>query len=151
VYGMDPSECSPRLRDKTRTPNEEEIKRFLGTQASEAWSEIRQFIESRYDFTSETAFYGVKHGWTVRYRKSGKTLCSLFPEKGQFSVLIVLGKKESEKALSIHDELTPQINNVLRSTEQLHDGRWLWIRVANTEDINGVKRLLLVKRKPKNI
>ena len=55
---------------------------------------MRQYVENNYDFTPELLFSGKKYGWTIRYRKSGKTLCSLLPEKGAFTVLVVLGGKE---------------------------------------------------------
>ena len=70
----------------------------------------------------ETLFYGKKYGRTVRYRKSGKTLCSLFPEKSGFTVLINLGGKEAEKALAIRDELSSKVNELLGAAKQLHDG-----------------------------
>ena len=139
----------PRMIDKTQKPTEEEIMRFIGELAEDVWVELRQFLEENYDFVPETAFYGVKHGWTVRYRRSGRTLCSLFPEKGGFSVLIVLGRKDSEKALSMRDELSTRMNTILRSTEQLHDGRWLWIRLSTASDTDDIKMLLQVKRRPK--
>ena len=140
---------SPRMIDKTQTPTEEEMMIFIGKQAGDVWVELRHFIDGNYDFVPETAFYGAKHGWTVRYRRSGRTLCSLFPEKGGFSVLIVLGRKDSEKALSMRDELSTRMNTILRSTEQLHDGRWLWIRMLAMNDVDDVKKLLQTKRKPK--
>ncbi|MCK4279474.1 MAG: DUF3788 domain-containing protein [Candidatus Thorarchaeota archaeon] len=140
---------SPRMIDKTQEPTEEEMMIFIGEQAGDVWVELRHFIEDNYDFLPETAFYGAKHGWTVRYRRSGRTLCSLFPEKGGFSVLIVLGRKDSEKALSMRDELSTRMNTILRSTEQLHDGRWLWIRMLAMNDVDDVKKLLQTKRKPK--
>ena len=121
----------------------------MGKKASARWSELRKFLAENYDIIPETTFYGKKYGWTVRYRKSGKTLCSLFPEKGGFTVLIVLGKKESEKLLSIRDEMTPKIRNLFEGTEQLRDGRWLWIRLLTKSDADDVKRLLQIKRKPK--
>jgi len=136
--------------DKTHIPTEEEMESFIEEQAREPWLEIRRFIEDRYDLTPETIFYGTKYGWTVRYRKSGKTLCSLFPEKGGFTILIVLGKKESEKALSMRDELSSKIQKILRDMEQLHDGRWLWIRLLTTKDTDDIKKLLRIKRKPKH-
>ena len=138
-----------RMTDKNQKPNEEEIESYIGEQAKEAWQEIRDFIDSHYDFVPETAFYGAKYGWTIRYRKSGKTLCSLFPETGGFTVLLVLGKKESEKALSIQDELSSKIKQLLVETKQLHDGRWLWIRLLSVKDTYDLKKLLRIKRKPK--
>ncbi len=143
------SEEFPRMMDKAREPTEEEMMSFVGERAKAAWMELRQFIEDNYDFVSETVFYGAKYGWTVRYRRSGKTLCSLFPEKGGFTVLVVLGSKEAKKALSMRDELNPRVNDLLGNTEQLHDGRWLWIRMMAMNDVDDVKKLLQTKRKPK--
>ena len=143
------SEEFPRMMDKAREPTEEEMMSYVGERAEEAWTELRQFIEDNYDFMPETVFYGAKYGWTVRYRRSGKTLCSLFPEKGGFTVLVVLGRKEAKKALSMRDELNPRVKNLLGNTEQLHDGRWLWIRISTINDVDDVKKLLQTKRKPK--
>lgn len=140
-----------RMTDKAPKPTEQEMVKFIGEQAKEAWLEVRRFIEDNYGLIPETIFYGTKYGWTIRYRKSRKTLCSLFPEKGGFTVLIVLGKKESEKALLIRDELSSKIRKLLGDTEQLHDGRWLWIRLLTTSDTNDIKKLLQIKRKPKKI
>ena len=146
---MNMGEDFRRMTDKARKPTGEEMVGFIGERAKEAWLEIRQFLEDRYDLVPETIFYGARYGWTIRYRKGGKTLCSLFPEKGGFTVLIVLGRKESEKALSIRDELSSKIRKLLGDTEQLHDGRWLWIRLSTTSDTDDVKKLLQIKRKPK--
>ena len=91
-----------RMIDKAHKPTEDEILDFIGESTKAAWFEINQFLEERYDSVPETVFYGARYGWNVRYRRSGKTLCSLFPEKGGFTVLIVLGSKESEKALQLN-------------------------------------------------
>jgi len=135
--------------DKTHKPTDEEMADFIGEQAKEAWLEVRSFIEDHYNIVPETIFYGAKYGWTVRYRKSGKTLCSLFPEKGGFTVLIVLGKEESEEAISMQHELSSKIRKLIGDTEQLHDGCWLWIRLLTASDTDDIKKLLQIKRKPK--
>jgi len=137
-----------RMLDKDHKPTDKDIIKTIGDTA--LWLKLRQYIEEHYDFTAELVFYGQKYGWTLRYRKSGKTLCSLLPEKGAFTALVVLGKDEAEKALSMMDEFNPKIRNLLRTSEQLHDGRWLWIRVLTVDDVNNIKELLKIKRKPKN-
>ena len=138
-----------RMTDKAHKPTEEEMIGFIGVSAKGAWFEIKRFLEERYDSVPETVFYGARYGWNIRYRKSSKTLCSLFPEKGGFTVLIVLGKKESEKALLMRKELSAKINRLVENTEQLHDGRWIWIRLGKSEDTKDVMKLLQIKRKPK--
>jgi len=139
----------PRMIDKAHKPTEDEMANFIGEPAKGVWVEIRRFIEEHYDIIPETVFGGAKYGWEVRYRKSGKTLCSLTPEKGGVMVLIVLGKKESEKALSMRNELSPKMFKLIENTKQLRDGRWLWIRLLTANDANDVKKLLPIKRKPK--
>jgi len=69
------------------------------------WLSIHQFIEDHYDFNKELAFFSKNYGWTVRYRKSRKTLISCFPENEAFSALLVLGKLEAEKVNQVRDKL----------------------------------------------
>ncbi len=137
-----------RMIDKDHQPTDRDILKTIGDTA--AWLELRQYIESSYDFAPELVDYG-KYGWTIRYRKSGKTLCSLFPEKGAFTALVVLGKKEAEKALSMMDQFNATVRKLYNDAEQLRDGRWLWIRVRKQSDINSIKELLKLKRNPKNV
>ena len=47
------------------------------------------------------------------------------------------------------DKLNSQVRSLFENTEQLHDGRWLWIRVLSKNDIESIKLLLHAKRKPK--
>ena len=62
---------------------------------------------------------------------------------------MVLGRKEAKTALSMRDELNSRVNDLLGNTKQLHDGRWLWIRMLAMNDVDDVKKLLQMKRKPK--
>jgi hypothetical protein len=135
-----------RIISKEHQPTDEEIRKTIGDTA--LWCKLRQYLETSYDFVPEL-FNGGKHGWAIRYRRSGKTLCSLIPEEGAFTVLVVLGKKEVEEALSITDKLNAKVRQRLEDTEQLHDGRWLWIRVRKSGDVKSIQELLKVKRKPK--
>ena len=135
-----------RMLDEDHEPSEREILAAIG--AGDLWLDLKEYIDQSYDFLPELVFYGKKYGWTIRYRKSGKTLISLFPEHGAFTALIVLGKREGEKAAEMLDELSPATRKLIGSAEQLHDGRWLWIRILEPAHVEDVKRLLATKRKP---
>ena len=110
-----------------------------------------KYLEEYYDFAPELVFYGEKYGWTIRYRKSGKTLCRFFPENKAFTVLVTLGKKEVEKTISILDKLNSEVRSLFENAKQLRDGRWLWIRVLTNKDVESIKLLLSVKRRPKKL
>ena len=139
------------MYEKENAPSDKEIVKFIGKPSSNDWIELNDFLQTYYDFVPETVFYGKKYGWTIRYRKSGKILCSLFPEVGGFTVLIVLGKQEVEKTEKIHSDFSTDLKTLFDSTEQLHDGRWLWIRMPDSASIKDIKKLLQIKRKPKQI
>jgi len=137
-----------RMLDKEHAPTKEDIIDYLGKDAEEAWNDIVSFLQDNYNFDPETVFGGKKYGWEVRYRRSGKSLCTLHPEKGAFTVLIVLGKKEVEQALDRLNEFSPYVSNIITGAKQYHDGRWLWLRVLNKRSTDDIKRLLQIKKKP---
>ena len=136
-----------RLLNKEKRPSEEEIIKTIGEKSS-LWLEIHEFVGKNFDFSPELVFFTKKYGWTIRYRRSGKTLVYFFPEDNAFSVLLMLGGKESEQVDLIKDKLKASIKSVFENTEQLHDGRWLWIRVLTKSDVASVKLLLQAKQKP---
>jgi hypothetical protein len=136
------------MLNKDNKPTETEILEYIGD-SSPLWVELRSFIEKNYDFLPETIFYGKKYGWTIRYRKGGRTLSSLFPEQGAFTVLIVLGKKEVDKLFAQIETLHDRAKSIFENAKQLRDGRWLWIRVLGLFDIDSIKSIIKIKRKPK--
>ena len=138
-----------RMVERDKEPSEEEILRYIGKKASKAWAEIKDYLAENYDFTPEISFWGEKYGWTIRYRKSGKTLTALYPEEGGFTIQIILGKKEVEKFQASRDEFSPEIRDLFDVTKQLHDGRWLWISQPEMGNMDDIKGLLEIKRKPK--
>jgi hypothetical protein len=137
-----------RMLDKEHRPTAKEITDYLGRDAAEAWNDIVAFLEDNYNFTPEAVFGGKKYGWAVRYRRSGKSLCTLHPEKGAFTVLIVLGGGETEQTLADLPNFSPDVANLISGAKQYHDGRWLWLRVLSKDDITDIKHLLQIKKKP---
>ena len=136
------------MTEESHVPTEQEITDFIGEPAKLVWVRLSQFLRENYEIVPELIF-DKKHGWDMRYRKSGKTLVTLTPEKGAVRILIVLGRDESVKALSMKEELSPKMHIVIENTKQLHDGRWLWIRLFQTREVEDIERLLSLKRKPK--
>jgi hypothetical protein len=111
------------------------------------WKELTQFIADNYLIPGEWNFGGKNYGWNLWYRKSGKTLVTLYPQKGYFVAQIVLGKDQVEQALNLR--LGKNVGMVLTETPQLHDGRWLFVKVKTAKDVKDIQQLLQVKRRPK--
>ena len=131
--------------DKEYQPTETAVLEALGTKRS-LWEELTQFIADNYPIPGEWNFGGKNYGWNLWYRKSGKTLVTLYPQDRYFVAQIVLGKDQVEQALAL--KLGKNVGTVLAETPQLHDGRWLFIKVKTKRDVADVQQLLQIKRRP---
>jgi len=137
-----------RFLDKSKIPDEAAVASALGP-AKALWAETHAYIQAHYDHTLEARYFTKQSGWSFRYRKGKKTLCYLFPEAGAFTVLIVLGGAEAERAEGMKDRLSDAVRHAVETTEQLHDGRWIWFRVTEAGDVRSLQALLAAKVKPK--
>lgn len=131
-------------------PTEKQMLRLLGKRAP-FWSSLREYLGNCYPqcvpvFTIE----GKDKSYTIRYRKSGKTLVTLYPAGNSLTVLVVLGKKEVAKVEQFENKLSKKIYDLFHNVKQYHDGRWLWIKPSTQKDIESIKMLLSTKRRPKH-
>lgn len=92
-------------------------------------------------------------GWNVKFKKSGKTLCTLYPKEGFFTALVVIGKSEKEEVEELLPDLTMDLQQLYNETKEGMGQRWLMIDLED-EDIRyeDVKRIIDIrsKRKIKN-
>ncbi|WP_010249795.1 DUF3788 domain-containing protein [Acetivibrio cellulolyticus] len=137
-----------RMLDKTRKPHYENILDYIGENAKVLWVRINEFIEENYDYIPELKFAGINYGWEYKYRRSNKSLCALYPERNAFTILIVLGKKEVEMFQDDISRFGAKTVEIFNETKQFHDGKWLWIRVGDENDVEDIIKLLKIKKKP---
>ncbi len=132
--------------DRAHQPTTKEVFDALGSRQT-LWVGLTQFIADNYPIPGEWNFGGKNYGWNIWYRKSGKTLLTLYPQEGYFVAQIVLGKDQVEQALNL--KLGKNVGTVLAETPQLHDGCWLFIKVKTEKDMKDIQQLLQVKRRPR--
>ena len=129
---------------------EEQILEFLGSKAN-LWLSLREYLANFYpDCAPVFGVEGKNKNYVIRYRKSGRTLVTLYPARSSLVVLVVLGKKEVAKTEALLDKLSKKVQTLFQETDQLHDGRWLWIKPSSKADVESIKLLLRTKRRPKN-
>ncbi len=132
--------------DKTHPPDEVEIDTILGSKLP-LWRQITQFLSANYPFERLLNFGGKNYGWTWWYRKNGKTLVTLYPQENGFTVQLVLGKVQVEKAMVLN--LGSTMRRKLEETPQLHDGKWLFVPVESQQDVDDLSQLIRVKQRPR--
>lgn len=129
------------VTSRQNAPTEKAILTLIGKK------DLCAYLADHYEHEPVMSVGSKEYDWTIRYRKSGKTLVTLMPERNGFCVLVVLGKEEIAKAQDA--KLNAFIRNVFNTAKQFHDGRWLWIRPRNSSDLDSIRTLLAVKRKPR--
>lgn len=84
----------------------------------------------------------MKPGYNIKFRKSGRSLCTLYPNEGSFDCLIVIGNKEKNGFNEIKNTLSPFIIELYEKSD------WLMIPVQNRKVLEDVKKLINLRRKP---
>lgn len=121
---------------------------IVGAEKLAVWEQLCSAVESEYD---TDRLWGKGFGWwehEYKYRRGGKTLCTLYAKKDTVCVLVTLGKAEREKLENIRDKFSPQFLKIYDDTESLHDGKWLWLEQNDTSMIPELMELLHIKRRP---
>lgn len=144
-----PKMSHERMLNEDVPPTIEHVASNLGARAFALWSDLTDHLAECYpDHVPRPDFGGKDDGWAIRYRRGEKTLVTLYPEAGSFTVLVVLGHREVTKANALIGNLSVKVAQEFLATSQLHDGRWLWIRPTSKRDIVSIGMLLRVKHRP---
>lgn len=125
--------------DKDRKPSSRQISQLLGPKKP-LWDRLLRFMASNYQIPPDLSYGGKNYGWNLWYRKSGKTLVSLYPQNAHFVAQVVLGTAQAEEAMRL--KLGKNVRQALESTPQLHDGKWLFLKVRNERDVKDVEALV---------
>lgn len=131
-----------------KIPNDETMIALIGSPLYDVWMSLCSLIASKYDM--ERIWNRGFQEWKYEYkfRRGGKTLCTLYAKENNFSLLIVLGKAEREKFEAEKTGYSEKIRRVYDETQTYHDGKWMWLDVTETSLFPDIERLLLLKRKP---
>ncbi|SCZ04527.1 DUF3788 domain-containing protein [Alkaliphilus peptidifermentans] len=129
-------------------PTEVELSDLLGENRLEVWRDIVDFVEKNYNYETVWNKYKKTGKYELKFRRSGKTLCSLYPQTDSIEVLIVFGKKEREKFEASRNDFSEGINSLYDNTHQYHDGKWMYINLKDEELVDDIKRLIIIKKEP---
>lgn len=143
-------EAGARLVDRSSSPSDDQLRHWLGEEAYSHWYALCGWIDENYPgiFEPDWVFGGAKHGWSLRYKKT-KSFCTLVPEYGRLSVVIVFGKDERQKVEAMLGDFSPSLARLYEETETFHDGKWLKLSLPSEAGPADIARLLSTKRRPR--
>lgn len=77
----------------------------------------------------------MERGWNVKFRKSGRTLCTIYPREQYFTVMLVIGRKEKEAFEAILPGCCPALREVYDRTAEGNGQRWLMIDLEDRNEL----------------
>ena len=133
-------------------PSIDEIGAYIG-ESKKLWDDLISYIEEAYRVKPQITYStcSMQPGWNVKYKKSGRSLCTLYPMDGSFIALVVIGSKEEDEVKMGMDAglFTSYVKELFEKTPYSAMGRWLMIHVRDSHIEDDIKRLMRIKVRPK--
>lgn len=86
-------------------------------------------------------------GWNIRFYKGGRTLCRLYPKRGFFAVLVVIGRKEKERVEAQLVQMSDEIRRIYESTREGMGQRWMLLELRAQDALFAdMLRLVRIRR-----
>lgn len=136
------------------TPSSKDIKDYIGA-AEENWNNLTEYIENTYEAKPKIEYSrcSLQPGWNVKYKKNGKSLCTLYPMEDYFIALVVIGPKEQDEAEAAMEAgvFSTYVEELYKKTSGSAMGSWLMIEVKDGSILNDIKILINMRVKAKNV
>ncbi len=136
--------------DSEVKPDMDRIKDFVD---SPLWNELCLWIEKTYAPVRpviEFSRCSMQQGWNIKYRKGGRSLCTLYPENGYFTALVVIGEKEKLPFEISLPAMSQYTQTLYKNTKEGMGQKWLMFEVRERCIYEDVKACITMRRKPKN-
>lgn len=134
------------IQDRGYCPTLEEIGEYI---KNPVFTQFCTDMKTRYNCNEKIEFSSCswEFGWNVKFKKSGKNLCTIYPREGYFTVLVVIGQKEMEAVHAILEECTPELRDIYMQTKTGNGQKWLMIDLEDKEKMySDIFRLIDIRR-----
>lgn len=136
------------MLDGSHMPEYDEIVGYMNLPARNLWENINNFIQQKYKSSPKIMYSSCsgKPGWNMKYQKSGKSICTLYPEKDGFVVLIVVTLDLMPVIEALSEEFTEETLQTIRTAKPYNGTKWLMLQVKNDLQLEDVKQLISLKQ-----
>ncbi len=135
------------IQDINNKPAYDDIAMFMNESGRKLWKDINSFIQEKYNASPIIAYSkcSEKPGWNIKYQKSGRSICTLYPERECFVALVVVTLKLVPEIRSMASEFDKNIIELINSAKPFNGTLWLMIRGDGVGMVNSIKKLLELK------
>ena len=131
-----------------KIPSQSTMTDLLGQPLFEVWQKLCEVIDEKSEMERLWNAGGKNWIYEYKYRRGGKTLCSLYAKDNRIGFMIIFGKNEREKLEEIRDTLSDAVCRRYDEAKTYRDGKWVMFEPTDTSEFDDYMKLLAVKRKP---
>ncbi len=84
----------------------------------------------------------------LKFRQGKRTILTVYVRENRFDFLLIFGKKEREAFEARREEFSPLVTGIYDGAKTYHDGKWMMFPVTTLEQLEELKELILIKKKP---
>lgn len=129
-------------------PSAEELVKLVGKPLYDVWTALTGLIDAKYDTERLWNSGGKAWKYEYKYRRGGKTLCSLYARGNCIGFMVIFGKDERTKFEEERDCYSKETQTIYDKAQTYHDGKWMMFEPTDTALFSDFMRLLSIKRKP---
>ena len=139
------------LFDREHEPSEAQINGFVNTPLL---SELDGYLRETYKVKPKLSYSGCGmdggawKGWNIKYQKSGKSLCTVYPKQGYLQLLVTIGARGVNEAELLMPFCTEYVQNLFKQSD-FHGSKYLGIELRDENVLHDVKRLIEIRAKTK--
>ncbi len=133
-------------RDKTTRPTLEEIAAYVQNPVFPGFcAELMERYGCREAI--EYSACGLEPGWNVKFKKSGRSLCTIYLRESYFTAMVVVGRRERASVEAILPDCSPRLREIYAQTREGGGQRWLMIDLEDRDEVyRDVLRLIEIRR-----
>ena len=133
------------LYSEKEPPSWEQITEYIN---DPLWTVFNQRIQSasHCDPRLEYSRCSMQAGWNIKYKKSGRSLCTLYPMQGYFIALVVIGSRELTEAELLMPLCSDYVQTVFRNTKTGNGQKWLMLEVREESIMRDVFTLINLRK-----
>lgn len=129
-------------------PDESDMIALIGQSLYDVWQKLCAAIDEKYDMDRIWSSGGKAWTYEYKYRRGGKTLCSLYARENRMGFMVILGKDERAKFEAARNNYSELVQKIYDETKTYHDGKWLMFEPIDTSLFGDFVQILAIKRKP---
>jgi AraC family transcriptional regulator len=136
------------LFNKENEPTEAQVSEYIN---SPLFGELDDYLRQAHKVKPKLAYSGCAmdkgmwKGWNIKYKKSGKSLCTVYPKQGYILALLPIGAKEINEAELLMPLCSEYTQELFGKCETFQGGKYLGFELRNEDVLRDMKGLIDIR------